>query len=110
FTKLTDRSIMSRDEYLKELDRVRELGFATDDEEGEVGARCVGAPVLDGSGGAIAAISISGPTARVTRERVAELARTVIDVARQAQSSLGMRSSHESAAERGVATTRGSAS
>jgi IclR family acetate operon transcriptional repressor len=56
-----------------ELVIVRSQGFALDDEENEPGIRCVGAPVLDYSGKAIAAISISGPCERITLERAMQL-------------------------------------
>ncbi len=56
-----------------ELVTIRSRGFALDDEENEPGIRCVGAPVLDYSGKAIAAISISGPSERITLERAMEL-------------------------------------
>ncbi|MGA9398541.1 MAG: IclR family transcriptional regulator [Anaerolineaceae bacterium] len=56
-----------------ELVTVRSQGFALDNEENEPGIRCVGAPVLDYSGKAIAAISISGPCERITIERAVQL-------------------------------------
>jgi DNA-binding IclR family transcriptional regulator len=56
-----------------ELVNVRSQGFALDNEENEPGIRCVGAPVLDYSGKAIAAISISGPCERITLERAEQL-------------------------------------
>jgi DNA-binding IclR family transcriptional regulator len=56
-----------------ELVSVRSQGFALDNEENEPGIRCVGAPVLDYSGKAIAAISISGPCERITFERAMQL-------------------------------------
>ena len=56
-----------------ELVNIRSQGFALDDEENEPGIRCVGAPVLDYSGKAFAAISISGPSERITLERAMEL-------------------------------------
>jgi len=56
-----------------ELVNIRSQGFALDDEENEPGIRCVGAPVLDYTGKAIAAISISGPSERLTLERAMEL-------------------------------------
>jgi IclR family acetate operon transcriptional repressor len=56
-----------------ELVNIRLRGFAIDDEENEPGIRCVGAPVLDYSGKAIGAISISGPCERFTLERALQL-------------------------------------
>ncbi len=56
-----------------ELVSIRSQGFALDNEENEPGIRCVGAPVLDYSGKAIAAMSISGPCERITVERAIKL-------------------------------------
>jgi len=49
------------------LKMVRSQGFAIDDEENEEGIRCVGAPIFNQQGQVIAAISISGPTVRITK-------------------------------------------
>ncbi|MEX2540619.1 MAG: IclR family transcriptional regulator [Trueperaceae bacterium] len=90
FERRTERTIVSREVFLAELERVRRQGFAVDDEEGELGARCVGAPIINGPGIALAAISISGPSARVSQQRVPELARIVVEVAEHAQRALGI--------------------
>ena len=44
----------------------RSRGWAIDDEEAELGHRCIGAPIYDYRGDIIAAISASGPTAALT--------------------------------------------
>jgi IclR family acetate operon transcriptional repressor len=54
--------------------RVRIDGFAVDNEENEIGMRCVAAPIVTTEGQAIGALSISGPTSRITGEAVHELA------------------------------------
>jgi len=69
----TTHTITSPTALRAELGTVRSQGFALDDEENEPGIRCVGAPVLDYSGKAIAAISISGPCERISLERAAQL-------------------------------------
>jgi IclR family acetate operon transcriptional repressor len=53
---------------------IRSRGYATSTDELEVGLSALSAPVLDADGSAIAALSISGPTARLTAERIEELA------------------------------------
>jgi IclR family transcriptional regulator, KDG regulon repressor len=61
---------------LKEhLRTVREQGYAVDDEENERGIRCLAAPIFDGKGRAVAAVSISGPSFRVTKKVVLESVR-----------------------------------
>ncbi|MEX2536954.1 MAG: IclR family transcriptional regulator [Trueperaceae bacterium] len=106
FERRTENSIVLRDDFLAELETVRKQGYAVDDEEGELGARCVGAPILNGSGVALAAISISGPSARVSKERVPELAQIVMEVAQQVQRALGVHlTAHALSPERQVGTS-----
>lgn len=69
----TDNTKTSPNALRAELINIRSQGFALDNEENEPGIRCVGAPILDYLGKAIAAISISGPSERVTFERALEL-------------------------------------
>ena len=54
----------------KELEKVRNEGFAVDDEELNLGIRCIGAPVLNHQNIIVAAISIAGPSVRLTRKRL----------------------------------------
>ncbi len=72
-----DRTIASMTALRKELDRVRLMGYSVCDEEDEVGVRCVGAPVVDRHGQAIAAISVAGTTVQVPAERVSALGEQV---------------------------------
>jgi IclR family acetate operon transcriptional repressor len=69
----TPNTITSEQALREELDRIRSQGFAIDNEENEVGIRCVGAPIIDYTGRAIAAMSISGPCDRMDRERCNQL-------------------------------------
>ncbi|WP_053364963.1 IclR family transcriptional regulator [Bacillus sp. FJAT-27245] len=63
--KYTENTITNGDDFLKELEKVKRDGFAIDNEEQEIGLFCIGAPILDKQGNAIAAISMSGPTIRM---------------------------------------------
>ncbi|HEX5567570.1 MAG TPA: IclR family transcriptional regulator [Streptomyces sp.] len=60
----TERTITSPEVFLAALERVREEGYAVDDNEQEMGVRCVAVPVPDAP--TAAAISVSGPAGRVT--------------------------------------------
>jgi DNA-binding IclR family transcriptional regulator len=55
----TERTITDLESLRQELDRVRDQGFAVDDEENEANIRCLGAPIRDASGTVIGAVSVS---------------------------------------------------
>ena len=73
----TTTTITSVEGFLRELRRVRRQGYAVDDEENNVGVRCVAAPIFDPAGTAKAAIGLSGATSHVTRDAVPKLAALV---------------------------------
>jgi DNA-binding IclR family transcriptional regulator len=86
---LTKNTITTAAGLKAALRRVRMRGYAVDDEEKEKDLRCVGAPVRDHSGRLIAAISISGPSFRVTKERIPQIARVVMRIANELSFELG---------------------
>jgi DNA-binding IclR family transcriptional regulator len=91
----TRNTITSTDGFLKEIDAVRRIGYAMDDEEREEGLRCIGAPVWNSLGEVIAAVSIAGPVFRITRDRVNSLAAAVIKAAGLISLALGYRAPNE---------------
>ncbi len=72
-----------------ELGRIRESGYAVDDEELEEGLRCIGAPVRDHTGRVVAAISIAGPAFRLGQDHLRALAASVMSAAERLSASLG---------------------
>ncbi|MGN6550915.1 MAG: HTH-type transcriptional regulator BhcR, partial [Pararhizobium sp.] len=68
----TDKTITDREALAAELASIRARGFAVDDEERTVGMRCIAAPIFNAHGEAVAGISVSGPSVRVTPARDAE--------------------------------------
>jgi DNA-binding IclR family transcriptional regulator len=78
-----DRTIATMPELKRELAEVRRRGYALCDEEDEVGVRCVGAPVLDAEGQAVAAISVAGTLTQVPTDRIPALADAVKRCARE---------------------------
>jgi len=70
---LTPRTITAVPVLEQELARVREQGYAFDDEEFNQGIRCLAAPVRNFTDQVVAAIGISGPVWRVSLDRVAQL-------------------------------------
>jgi DNA-binding IclR family transcriptional regulator len=88
-TPLTKNTITDRDLFRRRLNKIRDLGYAVDDEENEVGIRCVGAPVFDHVGRVAGAVSVSGWTITMTHERLPELALILQDVCRAISGELG---------------------
>jgi IclR family acetate operon transcriptional repressor len=85
----TQRTIIDRRRLEAELDDILRLGYAVDDEEHALGLRCVAAPLFDELGRAVAAVSISGPSARIPAERLPILGRMVAQAALEATRDYG---------------------
>lgn len=81
--RLTNNTITDPDLLKKELHAIRARGYAVDNEENEPGIRCVAAPILDFSKHVIASISISGPSVRITNEKIPELAEMVVETSQE---------------------------
>ena len=73
-TKMTANSITSVPELLKEMELIRRRALAYDDCESNIDVRCVAAPVYDGRGQMVAAMSFSVPITRMSLSRQDELA------------------------------------
>jgi IclR family KDG regulon transcriptional repressor len=73
FAKRTSNTITDPDQLMEHLKIVKNQGYAIDDEENELGIRCVAAPVLDADGKPVSAVSISGPAFRVTKRLVQDI-------------------------------------
>ena len=69
-TRLTPYTITNREAFLRELEQVREQGFALDNEECEIGHRCVSVPLYDYTGTVAAAISAFDSTERLTDQAI----------------------------------------
>jgi len=91
FERFTRKTLTKPSELKTNLRQIAIQGYAVDDQEREEGVRCVAAPIRDHAGSVIAAISIAGPSLRVTKERVAELAICVMQAAHEISTSLGYR-------------------
>ena len=73
----------------RELERIRDRGYAIDDEEIEDGIRCVSAPILNLAGRAVAAISVSGPSSRITPNRFELIGMAVLKAAQELSAQIG---------------------
>jgi len=77
FETFTDTTITNREKMLEALARIRARGWAVDNEERTRGMRCVAAPIFNEYGEAVAGISLSGPSVRVTPDRDEAFGRTI---------------------------------
>lgn len=66
--RFTERTIAEPGRLVEELEQTRARGWAVDDEERTVGMRCIAAPIFNAFGEAVAGVSISGPSVRVSQE------------------------------------------
>jgi IclR family acetate operon transcriptional repressor len=87
--RLTEKTITDPAKLRAELERVRRQGYAVDDEETELGGRCVAAPIYNQDGKVMAAVSIMGPTHRVNRGSIPRLAQMVMATAGEISRALG---------------------
>jgi len=85
----TPRTLSEAEAIREELKRIKEVGYAVDNEEMEEGVRCVAALIYDHSGRPAAAISISGAVLRIPIERINTLGETVMNYALSISEQLG---------------------
>jgi DNA-binding IclR family transcriptional regulator len=86
---MTPNTITDMDALQRELARVRERGYAVDNEEIEEGLRCIAAPVRDHTGHVVAAVSIAGPSSRLRPDTVPAQANDVVAAANGMSLALG---------------------
>lgn len=72
---------VEKHQYQEQLKQIKQVGFATSSEEREVGAAAVSAPIYDKQGKVFAALSVSGPSSRLTEEKMKEIAAPIMHAA-----------------------------
>jgi len=87
----TAKTITDPDELRAHLEAVRQQGCAYDDEERELGLRCVAAPIRDHTGAVVAAVSIAGPASRLSQQAMRPVALQVKEGAARISQYLGWR-------------------
>jgi DNA-binding IclR family transcriptional regulator len=86
---VTPKTLRSLEALEADFKRIRRRGYATDDEEHELGVACVATPVLDHAGQPLAAISVSGPTPRILHADTADIAGLLREHAGEVSAALG---------------------
>ncbi len=87
--KFTENTIIDKSFLLDELPAIAQRGYAVDNMEHEDGLRCVGAPIRNRMGKVFAAISVSGPSQRITLGNVSEIGKVVMAHAAKISAQLG---------------------
>lgn len=85
----TPHTIVDRDALAVDLARIRARGYAIDGEEKNLGMRCIAAPVFDLNAEAVAGLSVSGPTSRVSEADVPRLSNAVMQAAEALTHAIG---------------------
>jgi DNA-binding IclR family transcriptional regulator len=93
-TRRTEHTLVTLADIRREAETTRKRGYSLDDEEFNLGVRCLAAPVFSSDGTCVAAIGITAATVRFTRTRTSEIAALVTGAARELSRRLGH---HESA-------------
>jgi IclR family transcriptional regulator, acetate operon repressor len=88
-TQYTDQTLTDRAALERDLASSRARGYAVDADEKTQGMRCIAAPVYDVFGEAVAGLSVSGPTSRITDGDISRLAEHVTDAARKLSAAVG---------------------
>jgi DNA-binding IclR family transcriptional regulator len=86
---MTEFTICDAESMERELDATRDRGFATDRQENEIGAYCVGMPIFGPFDQVVASISVSGVINRMTPDLVAEIVAQLRDATGRISQSLG---------------------
>lgn len=81
--KRTPKTVTSVSRLATDLERVRNQGYAVDDEENSLGARCFGAPIFDPLGNVVAALGISGTLTQTEPTKLPRIIEALKDTARR---------------------------
>jgi len=89
FERFTHRTIATPEALRAEIEKTHRRGYAVDDEEFEEGLRCIAVPVLDAQRQPVAAVSISGPSFRVTAQKLPSIANHLLQCVRAISVDMG---------------------
>ncbi|EKE43289.1 transcriptional regulator, IclR family [Oceaniovalibus guishaninsula JLT2003] len=90
-TRYTPRTLTEPNALLADLEAIRKRGYAIDDEERNLGMRCIAAPIRNAHQEVIAGLSVSGPISRMTPDKTEALAVRVMTAAASVSAGMGAR-------------------
>jgi DNA-binding IclR family transcriptional regulator len=88
-TAMSPKTIVTIDRLNAEIARIRRCGYAVDNEELSLGLRCVAAPIFDYTGSPNYALSISGPSQRMTKKKIDAIQAKLVPLCRQISRQIG---------------------
>jgi DNA-binding IclR family transcriptional regulator len=91
YERFTPHTFTQPAKLKKELAKTRQRGYAVDEEEAVLGARCIAAPLFDSNAGVMGGVSVSGPITRISHDKIAPFALMV----KKAALSISRRLGHE---------------
>lgn len=91
FLPFTPNTIVDRNQFDREINWIRDVGYSVDNEENEIGIRCIGAPIFTFTGKVIGAISISGWIITMTNSRISDLVPVIKDISTKISNAMGYR-------------------
>jgi DNA-binding IclR family transcriptional regulator len=86
---ITPKTITTPQKLKADIARIRKRGYAVDDEELSLGLRCVAAPIFDYTGKPNYALSLSGPTQRMTKEKINAIQSQLVPICRKISRQIG---------------------
>jgi DNA-binding IclR family transcriptional regulator len=89
--KITDRTPTDPEAIRRDLENIRQVGYATSAGETDLGTRAVAAPIFDGRGRLVGGLAAAGPSNRVRGSKVQKVAELVVSRARAVSAALGYR-------------------
>jgi len=89
FTKYTEHTITTREALMENLERIRALGYAVDDEEMALGVRCLAVPVYDYLNSVRYSIGVSGPKENINASSMETCIKRMIETTRKLSAAIG---------------------
>jgi IclR family KDG regulon transcriptional repressor len=95
----TANTVKTLGQLLTDLRMIRKRGYSVDNEEIEIGLRCVGAPIKDYTGAMVGAISVAAPSARLFSQKIHTIGKLVVATAEEISTKLGYKKSIKAKAQ-----------
>jgi len=89
FFSVTEYSITDLITFKEDIQKIRNLGYAIDNQENEIGGRCIGVPIFDHNHYPFSAVSVSVPIQRLPSNRVNEYGQYLLKVSKSISKKIG---------------------